>query len=276
MDISLHPFFWPLIAAIKKQCDGLDGLADGLIQDPARCSFNPNVLVPSILTQRQADALKATIEPVRDETGRFIYPGSSVSNFAQAGLPAKATPVNELDVPPVDPAGSQPWGSADAPPNWHLAVGIISLLGFYDPAIDLNNAVETDGVVKSAMRKLLYSRLGPDIPGDPSKLAPFLAKGGKLLIYHGYDDFIISPYRTIWFYEDLAKETGGLDKLHSQARLFMVPGMLHCHDGPGPNTFDTLSALENWVEKGLAPDAIVAFHTTGHVVDEIAPPLVET
>jgi tannase/feruloyl esterase len=272
----LHGYIPPSLflavdAAIKKQCDGRDGLADGLIQNPSKCAFDPDVLVPSVLTQRQADALKATIEPVRDEKGKFIYPGSSVSNFAQTGLPAKATPVNELDTPPVDPTGSQPWGSADAPPNWHLAVGIILHLGFHDPAIDLNNAVETDGVVKSAMRKLLYSRLGPDISGDPSKLALFLAKGGKLLIYHGYDDFIISPYRTIWFYEDLAKETGGFDKLQSQARLFMVPGMLHCHDGPGPNTFDTLSALENWVEKGVAPDSIVASHTTGNVVDRTMP-----
>jgi feruloyl esterase len=268
----IPPSLFPVIDdAIKKQCDGLDRLADGLIQDPARCSFNPNALVPSILTQRQADALKATIEPVRDEKGKFIYPGSSVSNFAQTGLPTKGTPVNELDTPPVDPTVSHPWGGADAPPNWHLAIGIILHLGFYDPAVDLNNAVETGGVVQSAMRKLLYSRLGPDVPGDPSELAPFLAKGGKLLIYHGYDDFIISPYRTIWFYEDLAKETGGFDKLQGQARLFMVPGMLHCHDGPGPNTFDTLSALENWVEKGPAPDGIVASHAAGNGVNRTMP-----
>jgi len=258
-------------AAIKKQCDDLDGLADGLIQNPSRCSFNPDALVPSVLTRRQADALQSTIEPVRDDKGKFIYPGSSVSNFAQIGLPANAVPVNELDTPPVNPTGSHPWGNADPPPNWHLAMGIISYLGFYDPTIDLNNAVETGGVVRAATLKLLYSRLGSDIAGDPSKLAPFLARGGKLLIYHGYDDFIISPYRTIWFYEDLAQQAGGFDRVQGQARLFMVPGMLHCHDGPGPNNFDTLSALENWVEKGLAPDSIVASHTRGNVIDRAMP-----
>ena len=268
----IPPSLFPAIdAAIRKQCDGLDGLADGLIQNPSKCSFDPNVLVPSVLTQRQADALRAIIEPVRDEKGKFIYPGSSVSNFAQSGLPANAVPVNELDTPPVDPTGSRPWGSADAPPNWHLAEGIILHLGFYDPAVDLNNAVESGGIVKSAARDLLYSRLGPNIPGDPSKLAPFLARGGKLLLYHGYDDFIISPYRTIWFYEDLAPQSGGFDKLQAQARLFMVPGMLHCHDGPGPNTFDTLSALENWVEKGRAPDSIVASHGRGSAIVRTMP-----
>ena len=260
----IPPSLFPAVdTAIKKQCDGADGLADGLIQDPAKCAFDPDALVPSVLTQRQADALNSIIKPVSDEKGNLVYPGSSVSNLGQ--------PVNELETPPANPTGSQPWGNSAPPANWNLARGIILNLGFYDPAVDLNNAVENGGVVKSSTLKLLYDRLAPDIPDDSSKLAVFLGKGGKLLIYHGYNDLIISPYRSIWFYEDLAGKTGGYEKLQGQARLFMVPGMLHCTGGPGPNTFDTLSALENWVEKGVAPDSIVASHSTDGVVDRTMP-----
>jgi len=261
--ISLLP---AVDAAIKKQCDATDGVADGLIQNPAKCAFNPDSLVPEVLTQAQADALKAIFKPVSDDKGNFVYPGSSVS----LGLPANGL-VNELATPPANSKSSQPWGETAPPANWNLGRGIILSLGFYDPAVDLNNAVENGGVVKSSTLKMLYDRLGPDIPDDPTKLASFFKKRGKLLIYHGYDDLIISPYRSIWYYEDLAGKTGGYNKLEGQARLFMVPGMQHCNGGPGPNTFDTLTALEQWVEKGVGPDTIVASHSTNGMVDRTMP-----
>jgi feruloyl esterase len=125
--------------------------------------------------------------------------------------------------------------------------------------------------VKPAALKLVYDRLAADIPDDPSKYGAFFSRGGKLLMYHGYDDLIISPYSSIWFYEDLAEKNGGYEKLAGNARLFMVPGMLHCNGGSGPNAFDTLSALEKWVEKGIAPDSITATHSTSDVVDRSMP-----
>jgi len=263
----IPPSLLPAVdAAIKQQCDATDGLADGLIQNPAKCSFNPDSLVPGVLTQPQANALKSIFKPVSDDKGNFVYPGSSVS----LGLPANGL-VNELATPPANAKSSEPWGETAPPANWNLARGIILSLGFYDPSVDLNNAVENDGVVKSSTLKMLYDRLGPDIPDDPTKLASFFRKGGKLLIYHGYDDLIISPYRSIWYYEDLAGKTGGYKKLEGQARLFMVPGMQHCNGGPGPNAFDTLSALEKWVEKGVAPDTIVASHSTNGMIDRTMP-----
>jgi feruloyl esterase len=82
---------------------------------------------------------------------------------------------------------------------------------------------------------------------------------------------IISPYSSIWFYEDLAQDNGGYEKLQQNARLFMVPGMQHCVTGAGPNVFDTLSALEQWVEKGIAPDAIPATHSKNDAVDRTMP-----
>ena len=270
LDGYIPPSLFPVIeAAVKKQCDTVDNSSDGLIQNPARCSFDPDVLVPDTLTQKQADALKLILKPVTDQKGHVIYPGSSVSNLSQSG-PLAGGAINELGTAPTDPAGAKPWATG-MPANWTLATGIISSLGYYDSATDLNNNVENNGVVKSAALKLLYDRLGADIPADPAKLKAFFGKGGKLVIYHGYDDPIISPYRSIWFYEDMSEKKGGYAKIQEQARLFMVPGMLHCNGGSGPTAFETLGSLENWVEKGVAPDSIIASHSENAAVSRTMP-----
>jgi len=264
------PVFATVGAAITRQCDAADGVADGLVQNPAKCAFNPDALVPETLTQKQADALKMIMKPVTDEKGNLVYPGSSVGNLGQVNNSPRG-PVSQLEMPAANPAGARPWGDATPPGNWNLATGILLALGYYDLSVDLNTAIETNGVVKPAALKLVYDRLAADVPDDPSKYGAFFSRGGKLLMYHGYDDLIISPYSSVWFYEDLAEKNGGYEKLGANARLFMVPGMQHCNGGAGPNAFDTLSALENWVEKGVAPDAITATHSTNNAVDRSMP-----
>lgn len=260
-------------AAVLKQCDKVDGVADGMIQNPAKCAFNPDTLVPETLTQKQADALKLIMKPIRDEHGKLIYPGSSVGNLGQENSSPRG-PVGRLDKPPADPNAADPFGTATgatAPGNWNLANGILAKLAYYDGSTDMNHSILNGDTVKSAALDLIYTRLAGDIPDDPSQFGAYFGRGGKLMIYHGYDDLIISPYSSIWFYEDLAAENGGYDKLAAHARLFMVPEMQHCVDGIGPNTFDTLTALENWVEKGVAPDAIPATHSTSNTVDRRMP-----
>jgi feruloyl esterase len=226
--------------------------------------------VPETLTQKQADALKLIMKPVRDEQGKIIFPGASVGNLGQDNMTVRGL-TNYLETPPADPASAKPWGDAAVPANWSLSQNILMKLGFQDAGKDMNNTIESNGVVKSDALNLIYTRLADDVPNDPSKFSAYFAKGGKLLIYHGFDDLIISPYSSIWFYEDLAQENGGYQKLQENARLFMVPGMQHCVLGAGPNSFDTLSALEQWVEKGIAPDAIPATHSTNNVVDRTMP-----
>ncbi len=144
-------------------------------------------------------------------------------------------------------------------------------VGYNDVDKDMNNSIESNGVVKADALNLVYTRLAADIPDDPAKFSAYFAKGGKLLMYHGYDDLVISPYSSIWFYEDLAQENGGYAKLQQNARLFMVPGMQHCVNGAGPNSFDSLTALEQWVEKGIEPDAIPATHSANNAVDRTMP-----
>jgi len=105
---------------------------------------------------------------------------------------------------------------------------------------------------------------------DPH-LAAFAKHGGKLILYHGWADQQVAPGSTVEFYESVRSLSP--DPQHSDhwVRLFMVPGMAHCAGGEGPDTFDSLSALENWVERGKAPDRILAAHKTQGQVDRTRP-----
>jgi feruloyl esterase len=98
-------------------------------------------------------------------------------------------------------------------------------------------------------------------PGEtknPAKLLPFIQRGGKMIMYHGTSDPAIPASRSILFYHELSAALHGSDKAAASVRLFLVPGMQHCSGGIGPDRFDTLSAIEAWVEQGKAPDAIAA------------------
>jgi feruloyl esterase len=274
LDAYIPPSAFAAIDAVQlAQCDKVDGVKDGLIQDPARCAFDPDSLVPGTLTKAQANALKLIISPVKDTKGGLVYPGSPISYEA---APGNSLLGDELSTPAPFPTAAQPWGPfpaipSPAPGNWGLAVDIISLLGYYDASVNLNSGlVETNGAVTPAALELLYDRLAADIPDDPARLSAFLHKGGKMIIYHGYSDPTISPYRTIWYYRDLARLYGGYRELQEQVRLFMVPGMEHCTNGVGPNKFDTITALENWVEHGVAPDGIIATKYNGDVIGSTA------
>ncbi len=96
-------------------------------------------------------------------------------------------------------------------------------------------------------------------------IEPFVKHGGKLLMYHGWADQLVGPLTSVNYYDSLSKD------VRSSVRLFMVPGMGHCGGGEGPNTFDMVSAIEQWVEQGTAPVRIVASHATGGVVDRTRP-----
>lgn len=255
VDAFIPPAALPAIdAAVMANCDGSDGVADGLIQNPARCSFNPDRLVPDTLTQAQADALKIFIRAIRDERGRLIHPGSSVSDLSASG---SFVPWVEL-APAVDPSAAQPWGTA-APLSWRIADSIIRHIVVRDAGFNANlDWPQIDGVVTREAARLFEKRTGIGDADRAKDLVPYLREGRKVLLYYGYGDQAISPYRTIWFYQDLAAIFGGYRNVQKHARLFMAPGMLHCGGGPGPNSFDTLTALENWVEAGIAPEGIMA------------------
>jgi len=119
----------------------------------------------------------------------------------------------------------------------------------------------------------LADKLDKDLIGatDPN-LKEFFSHGGKLIIYHGWNDQLITAHNSIDYYNSVAAKMGGPNKIDASFRLFMAPGMNHCSGGDGPSRIDPVSALEQWVEKGTAPDKIIASHATAsNQVDRTRP-----
>jgi feruloyl esterase len=103
-----------------------------------------------------------------------------------------------------------------------------------------------------------------------AKLQPFAARGGKLILYHGLADDLLSPYNTIDYFERVRRAVGA-QATDAFARLYLVPGMGHCGGGPGPDRFDALTAVEAWVEHAAAPKELIASHLREGVADRTRP-----
>jgi feruloyl esterase len=112
-------------------------------------------------------------------------------------------------------------------------------------------------------------KVGAIINAVTPDLSAFKAHGGKLLLYHGWDDTAISPGNTINYYQSVLSKMGG--KQDNFVRLFMAPGMQHCGGGPGPNQINWMAALERWRESNIAPNEVYAAHITGNRVDMTRP-----
>jgi feruloyl esterase len=204
---------------------------------------------PACLTAPQVEAVKKLYEG----PGEQIYPG----------------------LLPGGEAGPGGWGNWITGPkpgaSGHANLGLpfFKYIVFEDPEWDVRSfkfetAPGFDNDVQFLDDKLaaIFNATNPD-------LRAFQQNGGKLIQYHGWSDPDITPLNSIHYYESVVSATPGTSDFY---RLFLVPGMQHCGGGPGPTQFDTISALERWVEKGVAPDKIVASHATGNgVVDRTRP-----
>jgi feruloyl esterase len=102
-------------------------------------------------------------------------------------------------------------------------------------------------------------------------LKPFVNRGGKLIIYHGWNDPGIPPMNSVQYYKNIVEALGGTSKTVNSVRLFMIPGMNHCQGGDGTDKFNGIGALSRWVENGTAPDQIIASHQTAGKVDRTRP-----
>jgi feruloyl esterase len=227
---------YPIIhRAVLASCDAIDGVKDGLIEDPTRCRFDASTLScaqgagPDCLTAKQVESVRTIMGPARSErSGIELFPGYE--------------PGTELE-----------WGRLlGGPEAYGIAVEMFKYVVFNDPDWDWRT-FDLDRDVTRA-----NSAASGALAGVDPNLQPFFGRGGKLLMYHGWSDERIAPRASVNFYENVAKALGGVEKIANDMRLYMVPGMGHCGGGEGPNTFDMLTALEQWIEAGRAPSRIIA------------------
>jgi feruloyl esterase len=217
--------------AALNACDANDGLKDGLIGDPTACRFDPAVLActgadsPTCLTQPQIEAARMIYSPVRDASGREISTG-------------------------LEPGSEMHWGSVSGDTPHGMYNDLLRFVVFKDPQWDYRTL--------DVSKHLDMARKADDgiLAATSTDLTPFVTRGGKLLIYHGWEDQNIPPRSSVNYYTQLVSTMG--PQVESAVKLYMVPGMGHCGGGSGPNQFDMLAALEEWREHGRAPGAILA------------------
>ncbi|MBI2822131.1 MAG: tannase/feruloyl esterase family alpha/beta hydrolase [Acidobacteria bacterium] len=266
--------------AVLAQCDANDGIRDGVIDDPTACDFKPAVDLAGKMCPADANAdncfTRAQIRTIED-----FYRGSYDSRGVSI-LKGHAF-------------GSEPgWASSTLPHAGNkLSPGFLSVSGdhlnflFYEtdpgvPPANLSDITQTldkkanppewgwwefniDDLTagKGRLMMSITDATDPDLTRFLTK------KGGKLILYHGWRDPSSHPEPTLDYYKAVVAATfkGDAGAAREKTRLFMAPGMDHCGGGPGPNTWDKLAALVEWVEKGTAPDYVVATHSTGGRVD---------
>ena len=235
-------------------CDAQDGLKDGLIEDPRTCKFDPAALAckegtngGSCLSPEQVDAVKKVYDGAKNpRTGEQIF----------TGWPRGSEAFGESPI--------QSWRQYITSPKEPSRVGVFRYFLFHDPNWKLSS-LDYDRDLALAEERI------PHLAAVDRDLAPFKKRGGKLIMYAGWMDPVVPPQDNVAYYEAVAKTMGGYDKTRDFFRLFTAPGMGHCAGGPGPNQFDALTALEQWVEKGVAPATLLASHSTGGKVDRTRP-----
>ena len=235
--------------AAVEACDAGDGLKDGLISDPLGCRFDPGTLVckegqdaATCLTAAQAQAARELYAGAHDGQGGKLVLGGPL-------------PGSELGWQGVFVAGAA--GGRTMSPS--ISTGTLKYLAYEkNPAADyaLKDLQFTrEAFTATTQLHGLYDATDPN-------LAAFAKAGGKLIVWHGMADPHISPLNSIAYYTAIERVLGAA-AVKQFARLYLFPGGGHCGGGEGPFNFDLMSAIMAWVERGSAPDAIVAAHQQG-------------
>ena len=242
----IPPAKYPLIhQAVIAACDAADGLKDGLIDDPRACHFDPGVL--ACKEGQQDDCLTAP----QIEAARKIYAG------------AKNPRTGDQVFPGLEPGSEQQWSVFAGSPEPPIVASYFKYVLFKDPAWDFRKLdLDKDVALADKFDNGLIAATDPN-------LKAFVAHGGKLILWHGWADGLIAPRNSINYFESVRKAMGA--KTEDSVRLFMAPGMFHCNGGDGPNRFDAVAAVDDWVEHGKAPERIVASHRKSGQVDRTRP-----
>ena len=216
--------------AVIDRCDALDGVKDGVLEDPTRCHFDPIILAckdadgPACLTSKQVEAARRVFYwgAINPRTKHQIFPG-------------------------LEPGSEMAWDIMGGPRPFAIGNDFFKYVVFKNPEWDYRTldfdkdaalAEQTDNGLINAM----------DL-----NLKPFFAHGGKLIQYHGWNDWQISPLNSVHYYENVLVASGGAAKVTEAYRLFMAPGMGHCTGSDGPNQFDMVGPWSSGAKKGRRP-----------------------
>jgi feruloyl esterase len=239
---------------VMRECGTRDGsVQDGFLSNPLECRWNPTQL----LCKPGQDAATCLTQPQIDLMNKLT--GGYVTKSGQQITGGLWGP------------GAVAWGgfnrvylsetyNNNSPAAQFYGLGVLQIPNFDAKTVDI------DAAVAAGEQKFNF------VNNNSPDLDAFIRRGGKLIMYHGWDDPSISAVNSISYYRSVAERMRDVRRLNSfdaalaetqkNARLFLIPGTQHCGNGPGANTFDAIGVLDQWVERGSAPDKIIASHAT--------------
>jgi feruloyl esterase len=222
-------------------CDTIDGVADGVIEDPKRCSFDPAALIGAstegcgAFTESDVALIRQFWDGPRRGDGRFLW----------YGLPRGA------DL-------SALWGATGNPLQpraFSIALDWFRYFLTQDPDFDWTTMTHAG---YERLWEQSVEQFGEVIGTDNADLSAFRDAGGKAIVWHGWTDQLISASGSIDYYERVLEQMGGARETEEFIRLFMAPGVNHCAGGAGPQPYGEIEALIGWVEEGEAPETLPA------------------
>jgi len=230
--------------AVLNACDANDGVRDGILDDPRQCKFDPGTLQckagasENCFTPNQVAAIRRAYAPTKTKDGRLIFPGY------QPGSETGWTVIRSGGAPGA------------------LEMDTFRYLTHQDANWDWRTFDLDRDVALADKRVGFINAIDPD-------LTKFKQRGGKLLIYHGWNDTAIPTENSVNYYTSVLEKMG--KNQDDWLRLFMIPGAGHCRGGPGPNEFDGLAVMERWRESGIAPDRIIGANTAAGLTRPLCP-----
>lgn len=240
--------------AVMDSCDALDGVKDGVISDPRRCTFDPKTI------ECKAGQTEQCLTPVQVDAAERIYNGSHRSDGTRIfqGY-ARGSELNWTHIWAGKFSGGSAWDF------WQQSVS--QGKEGYGAPFDFDK--DTD--------KMLNSKIGNETFSEAYNVKPdltaFEKHGGKLIQYHGWADQQISPFASVDFYQQAVAKLGGKANADSFYKLYMLPGIYHCAGGPGVGNIgdsspavqhdpehDLVEAIDTWVTKHKAPNVLIGTH----------------
>ena len=252
-NLSASLFTPETLASIESQivakCDALDGVKDGLMEDPRACKVDLAALTG--LTDAQRTAMKTIYAETRNKDG-VIYPAQPFGGEGEvAGWAAWITGVNPLLL------------NAQKAPSARFAFGtqMFKYLILNDPSFDYSRYEPSNYKKETALAATFLNATDPNLDA-------FKSKGHKLLLWHGWSDPALTALGSIRYYEQVESRDA---QVRDYFRMFMMPGVLHCAGGPGPDNADWAAAIDAWVDAGKAPERVIARKVANGAVTRTRP-----